>query len=115
MVVIPVIAHPCWLKEFIFGDPYECFCIIFCLLVALSSNIFFFKKKNIYIYLFGWVGSQLWQGGSALKHRDSIVAAPGFSCSKACEILIPQPGIEPMFPALQGRFLTTGLPGKSLI
>ena len=27
---------------------------------------------------------------------------------------IPQPGIEPMFPILAGRFLTTGLPGKSL-
>ena len=39
------------------------FCIIFCLLVALSSNIFFFLEN---IYLFGWLGSQLWQGGSAL-------------------------------------------------
>ena len=28
-------------------------------------------------------------------------------------ILVPQPGIEPMTPALQGRFLTTGPPGKS--
>jgi len=31
----------------------------------------------------------------------------------ACGILIPQPGMEPMFPALQGRFLTTEPLGKS--
>ena len=31
----------------------------------------------------------------------------------ACGILIPGPGIEPMFPALAGRFLTTGPPGKT--
>ena len=28
-------------------------------------------------------------------------------------ILVPCPGTEPMFFALQGGFLTTGLPGKS--
>ena len=32
----------------------------------------------------------------------------------ACGILVPQPGMEPMSPALEGRFLTTGPPGKSL-
>ena len=26
--------------------------------------------------------------------------------------LVPQPGVEPMSPALQGGFLTTGSPGK---
>ena len=30
----------------------------------------------------------------------------------ACRILVPRPGIEPMPPALQGGFLTTGSPGK---
>ena len=28
-------------------------------------------------------------------------------------ILVPLPGIEPVSPALQGRFLTTGPPGNS--
>ena len=32
----------------------------------------------------------------------------------ACGILVPQPGIKPASPALEGRFLTTGPPGKSL-
>jgi len=33
----------------------------------------------------------------------------------SCElgILIPQPGIEPMSPALKGEFLTTEPPGES--
>ena len=35
------------------------------------------------------------------------------SCPTACGILVLQPGIEPMSPALEGRFLTTGPPGKS--
>ena len=42
------------------------------------------------------------------------------SCSKARGILfrlsdldLPGPGIEPMSPALAGRFLTTGPPGMS--
>ena len=30
-------------------------------------------------------------------------------------ILIAQPGIKPVSPTLQGRFLTTGLPGKSAL
>ena len=32
----------------------------------------------------------------------------------ACRILVPKPAIEPPSPALQGRVLTSGLPGKSL-
>ena len=32
---------------------------------------------------------------------------------KAYGILAPQPGIKPTPPALEGKVLTTGLPGKS--
>ena len=32
-----------------------------------------------------------------------------------CGILVPQPGIEPTPPALEGGLLTTGPPGKSLL
>ena len=35
------------------------------------------------------------------------------SCSEAPGILIPQEGIQPCLPALQGRFLTIGTPRKS--
>ena len=36
------------------------------------------------------------------------------TCSVVRGILVPQQGIKPMSPALEGRFLTTGPPVKSL-
>ena len=42
----------------------------------------------------------------------SLVVACRLSCPTALGILIPSPEIEPMSPALQGEFLTTGPPGK---
>ena len=33
----------------------------------------------------------------------------------ACRFFIPQPGIEPMLPAMEAWVLTTGLPGKSWV
>jgi len=43
----------------------------------------------------------------------SVVAGYG-PISTAYEISASQPGIKPLFPALQGGFLITGPPGKSL-
>ena len=43
----------------------------------------------------------------------SLVVAHKLSFSEACGVLVSLPGIEPTSPALQGRFLTTGLPEKS--
>ena len=51
------------------------------------------------------VGSRAW----------APVTVPGLGCSTACGILVPQLGIKPETPAMQGGFLTTGLPGKSRI
>ena len=55
-----------------------------------------------------------WVSAAACK---ILVAEHGLSScgtqAMACGILVPQPGIKPMSPALQGRFLTTGPPGKS--
>ena len=48
-----------------------------------------------------------------LGHTDSIVAANGLSCPSACGIFVSQQVIKPASPALEGRFLTTGQPGKS--
>ena len=38
----------------------------------------------------------------------------GIFGQKACRLLVTQPGVEPISPALKGEVLTTGLPGKSL-
>ena len=43
-----------------------------------------------------------------------FIVAWELSCPVAYGILIPPPGIEPTFSALEGEFLTTGPPGKSL-
>ena len=45
-----------------------------------------------------------------LSVKASVVAVHGLSCMWD----LPRPGIEPVSPALEGRFLTTGPPGKSL-
>ena len=51
-----------------------------------------------------------------LRHVGfSLVAVQGLNCPVTCGILVAQPGIEPVAPALEGGFLTTGPPGKSLL
>ena len=47
------------------------------------------------------------------RRSGSVVVAHGPSCSGACGIL-PEPGLEPVSPALAGRFSTTAPPGKPL-
>ena len=42
----------------------------------------------------------------------SVVEVLGLCCSAAYEILVPRPGTEPVSPALQGGFLTTGPSGS---
>ena len=49
----------------------------------------------------------------------SLIRCGNFSCSGAwaqllCSmwVLVPQSGIEPTYPTLESRFLTTGTPGK---
>ena len=70
-------------------------------------------------------GSSMWRAGSrvcrlsswgvqAPECMGSVVAACGPSCRAVRGILVPRRGIEATSPALEGGFLTTGLPGKSL-
>ena len=70
-------------------------------------------KKNAFVYyLLGCIGLSGREQDFSLPHRDFLIVVPGFSCSTAYGILLSPLGIEPMFPALQGGFLTTGPPGK---
>ena len=48
------------------------------------------------------------------KSTDSAVEVHSLSSSAASGSFLVQPGIEPVSPALSGRFLTTGPPGKPL-
>ena len=45
------------------------------------------------------------------RRAGSVIVAHGPSCSAACRDL-PRPGLEPVSPALAGRFSTTAPPGK---
>ena len=45
--------------------------------------------------------------------QTSLVVVCRLSCPLACAILVPQPGIKPTSPALEGGFLTTRSPRKS--
>ena len=52
--------------------------------------------------------------GSSLRCASSLVVACRLSCPESCGILVPWPGINPLSPAFEHGFLTTGPPGKSL-
>ena len=65
-------------------------------------KLLFFK---IYFNFFWLCWFSLWYSGSTVV-PCSWPATSG--------ILVPQTGIEPVSPALEGSFLTTGWPGKSL-
>ena len=54
----------------------------------------------------------LWSTGS--RRAGSVVVAHGPSCSVACGIF-PDQGLEPVSPALAGRFSTTAPPGKPMM
>ena len=90
-----------------------------------SFFLFFFFKVFSYLTVLGLSCSMLdlccVMKDLPLQCADSLVVmlrlssctgqAPG--CYSAPGVLVPQSVIEPESPALQGRFLTTGPPGKS--
>ena len=49
---------------------------------------------------FRHVGSSVAAHGPSSCGTDSVLVTPGLSCSIACRILVPQPGIEPVPLAL---------------
>ena len=49
-----------------------------------------------------------------LQCMKSLVVAHRLSCFEVCGILVPQSGIKPASPVLEGGFLTAGPQGKSL-
>ena len=53
-------------------------------------------------------------GSRASESTGSAAAVLGLGCTMAHGILVPQPGTEPVSPALQDGLLTTGPPEESL-
>ena len=90
-----------------------------------KSTILFFLIFIYVFLLFIWLHRVLVAtcGALSLQHAGSLLlqprvgslaAAHGLSCPRTCGIPIPRPGIKPRSPTLEGGFLTTGSPGKSL-
>ena len=73
------------------------------------------ERRNCFLFLSFYLLFLSGRAGSLLRHVDSLVALHGLSCpTTSCKVSAPQPGIKLVFPALEGRLLTTGPPGKSL-
>ena len=67
---------------------------------------------EIFIYLVA-LGLSCHMWDLSLWRMESPVAALWLSCSTACEIFVPRPGVVPPSFALQGGFLTTGPPASA--
>ena len=65
-----------------------------------------FYKKSFFL--------SFWLHQVLVTALQIFVVAHRLNCPAVCGILVPRPGIETMSPALEGRFVTTGSPGKSL-
>ena len=84
---------------------------------ALFLFYIYFEYLCIYLAVSGlsWVSFVVVHGLSscsstwAPEHRGLVVAV----CRLSCFSHVPRPGIRPTSPALQGRFLSSGPPGKS--
>ena len=115
-------------KTNIGSNPKSDSCLI-CLIVhnwvlgiqGCSFHLNYFKECEV-LYLDLKKKTQLFiclaASGLSCGKRDLCCVAWGLSlqpqgCPVACRTLTPQPGMEPVSPALQGRFLTTGPPRKS--
>ena len=90
--------------------------VIFCLCVSFFFfNIYFLFYLAVSGLSCGTQDFHCFKWDLLLHHTDSQLAVCKLStCFVTCEILVPYPGIEPVSPALQGGFITTGPPGKSL-
>ena len=92
------------------GSPQSCRAVDVCLLSLKTQFCFcFFFFLNILI----WLYQVLVVAGKVFDCRTLTLVVPVDLFPAAGEVLVPQPGIEPMFSELQGRFLTTGPQGKS--
>ena len=63
------------------------------------------------LFLLGSLGSRA-RGLSSCSTWTSLIVACRPSCPAACGIPVPQTGIEPTSPALEGGFITAGPPGS---
>ena len=103
------VGDHCALPLRAFGPSLELLCVFpsfSCHQLAVLCAFLFLFLAALGLSCHTWDLS-LWSVGS-------VAVACRLSCSEACGILVPRPGIEPASPALEGGFLNTVPPGKSL-
>ena len=91
------------------GSNPSLLCLLHCQVGSLSLMP---PRKPMEIHL-GRGAAALGLSCSGGRSLSAGSGALGVGCSADCGILVPQTGIKPASPALQGRFLTTGPLGKS--
>ena len=85
-------------------------CCFFLFVLMIPCNLFY----NIYFIYLAALGLSCDTSDLHCGTQASQVSAHGIICPAACEILVPRAGIKPTYSTLEGGFLTTGPPGKSL-
>ena len=126
-------------KEIQLGPMTSYYFSLFFYLFILSNFIYLFIFGCVGSSLLHAGFLQLWRAGATLHCSARASHCGGFSCCRAwalgvwasvvvarglsscgarAQLLrgmwdLPGPGLEPLSPALSGRFLTTALPGKS--
>ena len=74
-------------------------------LTGFSSRWLLFEASlGLTGFLSWWLLFEASLGLTGSSAGASVVAASGLGCCATCGILVPHPGIEPMSPALPGRF-----------
>ena len=86
--------------------------ILVCIFFLVCILTLFLKKIFVYLAVSG-LCCGTWDLSFHLE-GFSLVMVRGLSCHKARGTLVPRSEIEPTSPAVEGGFLTTGPPGKSL-
>ena len=74
----------------------------------------YFLKKFMYLLVLQHI-LVVARGALFLWREGSLAVVCRLSCPLAHGLLVSQPWIKPASPALEGRFLTTGPPGRSQI
>ena len=83
------------------------------LLQAPTSLINYSQLHHTFFFFYFWCRPFFFYLLNLLQHCFCYIPFVFFG-HEACESSAPRPGIEPRPPALEGRVLTTGPPGKSL-
>ena len=79
----------------------------------LTIHNVIWQTRSLFIYLDSWVLAVACRLFSRCSVWASLVEAQGLSCLTTHGIFAPRPGIKPVSPALESRYITTGPPEES--